>query len=199
VPASAVENVIIDLYKQKVFKRGVMKMQLFGRPDHKNHSLVVPGTSQKCARNRPQCISQKCARNRPQCILVTGGAGYIGSHTCVALLEAGHVVTVVDNLCNSKMQTIDRIKQITKKDLTFYQKDVTDEAAVDTIFSNHSFDGIIHFAGFKAVGESVEFPLKYYYNNTVSTMVLAKYCLKYGVKQFVFSSSATVYGCCVII
>jgi UDP-glucose 4-epimerase len=169
-------------------------MQLFGRPDHKNHSLVVPGTSQKCARNRPQCISQKCARNRPQCILVTGGAGYIGSHTCVALLEAGHVVTVVDNLCNSKMQTIDRIKQITKKDLTFYQKDVTDEAAVDTIFSNHSFDGIIHFAGFKAVGESVELPLKYYYNNTVSTMVLAKYCLKYGVKQFVFSSSATVYG-----
>ncbi|MGB4504085.1 MAG: SDR family NAD(P)-dependent oxidoreductase, partial [Syntrophaceticus sp.] len=107
-------------------------------------------------------------------ILVTGGAGYIGSHTCVALLETGHVVTVVDNLCNSKMQTIDRIKQITKKDLTFYQKDVTDNEAVDTIFSNHSFDGIIHFAGFKAVGESVEFPLKYYYNNTVSTMVLAK-------------------------
>jgi FlaA1/EpsC-like NDP-sugar epimerase len=130
VPASAVENVIIDLYKQKVFKRGVKKMQIFGRPDHKNHSLVVPGTSQKCARNRPQRI------------LVTGGAGYIGSHTCVALLEAGHVVTVVDNLCNSKIQTIDRIKQITKKDLTFYQKDVTDEAAVDAIFSNHSFDCI---------------------------------------------------------
>jgi UDP-glucose 4-epimerase len=127
-------------------------------------------------------------------ILVTGGAGYIGSHICVALLEAGHTVTVVDNLCNSKIQTIDRIKQITKKDLTFYQEDVTDEATVDSIFSEHSFDGVIHFAGFKAVGESVELPLKYYYNNTVSTMVLAKYCLKYGVRQFVFSSLATVYG-----
>lgn len=127
-------------------------------------------------------------------ILVTGGAGYIGSHTCVALLEAGHTVTVVDNLCNSKLQAIDKIKQITQQDLAFYQKDVTDEVAVEAIFAGHSFDGVIHFAGFKAVGESVEFPLKYYYNNTVSTMVLAKYCLKYGVKQFVFSSSATVYG-----
>jgi len=127
-------------------------------------------------------------------ILVTGGAGYIGSHTSVVLLEAGHEVTIVDNLSNSKIETIDRIKQITKKELIFYQEDVTDEAAVDAIFSRHSFDGVIHFAGFKAVGESVEFPLKYYYNNTVSTMVLAKYCLKYGVKQFVFSSSATVYA-----
>ena len=127
-------------------------------------------------------------------ILVTGGAGYIGSHTCVALLEAGHKVIVADNLCNSKAETIDKIKQITGKDATFYKIDVTDEAAVDSIFSKHKIDGIIHFAGLKAVGESVEKPLAYYYNNLVSTMVLAKACSKYGVKRFVFSSSATVYG-----
>ena len=106
-------------------------------------------------------------------ILVTGGAGYIGSHTCVALLEAGHTVIVADNLCNSKAETIDRIEQITNKKVTFYQIDVTDEKGLDTIFSNHKIDGIIHFAGLKAVGESVEKPLAYYYNNTVCTMVLA--------------------------
>jgi UDP-glucose 4-epimerase len=127
-------------------------------------------------------------------ILVTGGAGYIGSHTCVALLEAGHKVIVADNLCNSKAETIEQVKQITNKGLTFYKLDVTDEAALDTIFDKHLIDGIIHFAGLKAVGESVEKPLAYYYNNTVSTMVLAKACQKYGVKRFVFSSSATVYG-----
>ena len=127
-------------------------------------------------------------------ILVTGGAGYIGSHTCVALLEAGHTVIVADNLCNSRAETIDRVEQITNKGITFYKIDVTDEKAVDTIFDNHSIDGIIHFAGLKAVGESVEKPLAYYYNNTVSTMVLCGACLKHGVKQFVFSSSATVYG-----
>ncbi len=127
-------------------------------------------------------------------ILVTGGAGYIGSHTCVALLEAGHTVIVADNLCNSKAEALDKVKQITNKEITFYQIDVTDEEAVDTIFSNHDLDGVIHFAGLKAVGESVEKPLVYYYNNLVSTMVLAKACLKYGVNRFVFSSSATVYG-----
>ncbi len=127
-------------------------------------------------------------------ILVTGGAGYIGSHTCVALLEAGYTVVVADNLCNSKKETIDRVEQIAGKKVTFYKIDVTDEQAVDTIFSTHNIDGIIHFAGLKAVGESVAKPLDYYYNNTVSTMVLAKACLKYGVKRFVFSSSATVYG-----
>jgi UDP-glucose 4-epimerase len=132
--------------------------------------------------------------NNPMIILVTGGAGYIGSHTCVALLEAGHTVIVADNLCNSKAETIDRIEQITGKKITFYQIDVTDEKAVDTIFSNHYIDGIIHFAGLKAVGESVEKPLAYYYNNTVSTMVLCQACRKYGVKRLVFSSSATVYG-----
>ena len=127
-------------------------------------------------------------------ILVTGGAGYIGSHTCVALLQAGHRVTVADNLCNSKAGAIERIKQITNKEVTFYRIDVTDEKAVERVFAGHEIDGVIHFAGLKAVGESVEKPLEYYYNNTVSTMVLAKLCLKYGVGRFVFSSSATVYG-----
>ena len=127
-------------------------------------------------------------------ILVTGGAGYIGSHTCVALLEAGHTVFVIDNLCNSKAEVIDKIKKITNKEITFYKVDVTNEAAVDDIFSKHSIDGVIHFAGLKAVGESVEKSLEYYYNNLVSTMVLLKICKRYGIKKFVFSSSATVYG-----
>ncbi len=127
-------------------------------------------------------------------ILVTGGAGFIGSHTCVALLEAGYSVIVADNLSNSKAETLDRVKKITGKDVTFYQVDVTVAAAVEQILANHSIDGIIHFAGFKAVAESVAKPLAYYYNNLVSTMVLARACRKYGVHRFVFSSSATVYG-----
>ena len=127
-------------------------------------------------------------------VLVTGGAGYIGSHTCVALLEAGHEVVVADNLCNSRAETIDKIKQITEREVAFYRIDVTDERAVDEIFAKHNFDGVLHFAGLKAVGESVAKPLQYYYNNLVCTMVLIKACLKYGVKKFVFSSSATVYG-----
>jgi len=127
-------------------------------------------------------------------ILVTGGAGYIGSHTCVALLEEGHTVIIADNLCNSKAQTIDKIKQITNKEVTFYQIDVTDEKALEAIFLNHSIDGVIHFAGLKAVGESSVKPSEYYYNNLVSTMVLSKLCIKYHVKKIVFSSSATVYG-----
>ncbi len=127
-------------------------------------------------------------------ILVTGGAGYIGSHTCVELLNNNHTVLVADNLCNSKADTIDKIKQITKKEIAFHIIDVTDEATVETIFANHKIDGVIHFAGFKAVGESVEKPLTYYYNNLLSTMVIAKLCLKYNVNKFVFSSSATVYG-----
>jgi len=127
-------------------------------------------------------------------ILVTGGAGYIGSHTCVALLDAGHTVIVVDNLSNSKFETVEKLKQITKKDVAFYQVDVTNEIEIDTIFSNHEIDGVIHFAGFKAVGESAEKPLTYYYNNLVSTMILIQACQKYGVRKFVFSSSATVYG-----
>ena len=127
-------------------------------------------------------------------ILVAGGAGYIGTHTCVALLEAGHLVVIVDNLVNSKAEAVDKVEQITGKEVTFYKADVTYEAAVDSIFSAHRIDGVIHFAGLKAVGESVARPLEYYYNNIVSTMVLTRACLKHGVGKFVFSSSATVYG-----
>ncbi|MGI6727968.1 MAG: UDP-glucose 4-epimerase GalE [Anaerovoracaceae bacterium] len=127
-------------------------------------------------------------------VLVTGGIGYIGTHTCVALLEAGHTVIIADNLYNSKIESLDEIKKITGQETTFYNIDITDEAAVNSIFSTHQIDGVIHFAGYKAVGESVEKPLEYYYNNLVSTMILSKVCLKYNVNKFVFSSSATVYG-----
>lgn len=127
-------------------------------------------------------------------ILVTGGAGYIGTHTCVELLNAGHEVIVVDNLCNSRKESLDQVKRITGKEVLFYQVDVTEVQAVEKIFRSHEINGVIHFAGLKAVGESVEKPLSYYYNNLVSTMVLAKICLKYQVHKFVFSSSATVYG-----
>ncbi|MGM0777911.1 MAG: UDP-glucose 4-epimerase GalE [Bacillota bacterium] len=127
-------------------------------------------------------------------ILVTGGAGYIGSHTCVALLEAGHSIIIADNLSNSKSETVMKIMDIANKEVNFYEIDVTDAEAVDIIFRNYKIDGVIHFAGLKAVGESVEKHLEYYYNNIVSTMVLTKACQKYGVNRFVFSSSATVYG-----
>jgi UDP-glucose 4-epimerase len=127
-------------------------------------------------------------------ILVTGGAGYIGSHTCVSLMEAGASVIVADNLCNSSVITLKRVEQLAGKNIIFYEIDVTDEAAVEQIFRTHHIDSIIHFAGLKAVGESVVMPLQYYYNNIVSTMVLAKVAQKYGVNRFIFSSSATVYG-----
>jgi UDP-glucose 4-epimerase len=127
-------------------------------------------------------------------ILVTGGTGYIGSHTCVSLLEKGHSVVIADNLCNSKIETVDRIKQITNKDLDFCLVDVTNPAAVEEIFCRYPIDGVIHFAGLKAVGESVANPLRYYYNNTVGTMVLVEACLKHHIRKFIFSSSATVYG-----
>jgi len=127
-------------------------------------------------------------------ILVTGGNGYIGSHTCVALLEAGHSVIVADNLYNSKLETIDKIKEISGKNSIFYEIDVTQKDAVDSIFAAHQIDGVIHFAGLKSVGESVNKPLDYYYNNIVSTVELSRACLKYGVEKFIFSSSATVYG-----
>ena len=127
-------------------------------------------------------------------ILVTGGAGYIGSHTCVSLLEAGHEVIVADNLSNSRVEVLDRIKELTNREVIFYQDDVTDQKAVEKIFISQPIEGIVHFAGFKAVGESVEKPLDYYYNNVVSTIVLAGACQKYGVHKFIFSSSCTVYG-----
>ena len=127
-------------------------------------------------------------------ILVTGGAGYIGSHTCVELLNNNYEVLVVDNLCNSNKESLNRVKTITGKEVTFYQQDILDEAALAGIFSQHKIDAVIHFAGLKAVGESVEKPLEYYQNNLTGTLVLLKVMRDFKVKNFVFSSSATVYG-----
>lgn len=127
-------------------------------------------------------------------ILVTGGLGFIGSHTAVELINSNHEVIIADNLINSKLEVLDRISEITGVKPMFHQVDVTEADKVEPIFQAHPIDGVIHFAGLKAVGESVAKPLKYYYNNLVSTMVLSRFCLKYGVDKFVFSSSATVYG-----
>ena len=127
-------------------------------------------------------------------ILVTGGLGYIGSHTVVELLETNNEVIIIDNLINSDIKTLDRIKEITNKDVTFYNFDVRDEIKLDTIFNNHKIDSVIHFASLKAVGESVEKPLDYYDNNLISAINLIKIMQKHNVNNFVFSSSATVYG-----
>ncbi len=127
-------------------------------------------------------------------ILVSGGTGYIGSHTCVELLQAGHSVVIADNLCNSQIDVVDKIEKISGIRPDFFEIDVTDEGKTEELFQKYSFDGVIHFAGLKAVGESVGKPLEYYFNNLVSTIVLSKLCLKYNVVRFVFSSSATVYG-----
>ena len=127
-------------------------------------------------------------------VLVTGGAGYIGSHTCVELLNAGYEVVVVDNLCNSSREALARVEEITGKCGTFYEKDLLDRDAVENIFEKESIDCVIHFAGLKAVGESVHKPLEYYYNNVTGTLILCDVMRKHGVKSLVFSSSATVYG-----
>lgn len=127
-------------------------------------------------------------------ILVTGGLGYIGSHTVVELLNEGYEVVVVDNLYNSSRDVYDKIKTITGKDFTFYEEDVCIEKKLDEIFSKERPDGVIHFAAYKAVGESVEKPIMYYENNLISTMKLCKVMKKYDCNVFVFSSSATVYG-----
>ncbi|HEY5586949.1 MAG TPA: UDP-glucose 4-epimerase GalE [Ruminiclostridium sp.] len=127
-------------------------------------------------------------------VLVTGGAGYIGSHTCVELLESGYEVIVVDNLCNSKEIALERVKKITGKDIKFYQINVLDKDELEKVFLNEEIDSVIHFAGLKAVGESVAIPLKYYHNNLTGTFILCELMQKYGVKDLVFSSSATVYG-----
>ena len=127
-------------------------------------------------------------------ILVAGGLGYIGSHTVVALIEAGYSVVIADNLSNSKYEVLGTLQQMTNEHIPFYQIDVTDERAVDHLFENDSIEGVIHFAGYKAVGESVAQPLTYYQNNLLSTITLANVCKRFNVKKFVFSSSATVYG-----
>ena len=127
-------------------------------------------------------------------VLVTGGAGYIGSHTCVELLEKGFGVVVIDNLVNSSAKAIERVEQITGKHVDFYENDVRDRAALDRIFEKHDISCAIHFAGLKAVGESVAMPLEYYDNNLFSTVTLCEAMRDHGVKNIVFSSSATVYS-----
>ncbi len=127
-------------------------------------------------------------------ILVTGGAGYIGSHTCVELLNEGYEVVVVDNLCNSSEEALHRVEKITGKKVTFYKADLLDKEALEKIFEKENIDSVIHFAGLKAVGESVRKPLEYYHNNITGTLILCDVMRQHGVKNMVFSSSATVYG-----
>ena len=127
-------------------------------------------------------------------ILVTGGAGYIGSHTCVELLNAGHEITVVDNLCNSSEKSLDAVKEITGKNFKFYKVDLLDKDALMKVFDENEFDSVIHFAGLKAVGESVSMPIEYYHNNMTGTFNLVDAMRKHNVFSIVFSSSATVYG-----
>lgn len=127
-------------------------------------------------------------------ILVTGGCGFIGSHTCVELLNAGKEVVIVDNLYNSKIEVLDSIKSITGKTCDFYKVDINDESGLREVFSKHKIDAVIHFAGLKAVGESVEKPREYYSNNISGTLTLLKVMNEFNCKSIVFSSSATVYG-----
>ncbi len=127
-------------------------------------------------------------------ILVTGGAGYIGSHTCLELLASGYDVVVVDNLCNSRKEGLRRVEEITGKQVTFYEMDLRDTDGLHEIFLEHAIESVIHFAGLKAVGESVRMPLHYYSNNIAATLGLCQVMEEFGVKNIVFSSSATVYG-----
>lgn len=127
-------------------------------------------------------------------ILVTGGAGYIGSHTCVELLNEGYDVVVMDNLYNSSEKALDRVEQITGKKVTFYKTDMLDREGVKEIFDKENIDAVIHFAGLKAVGESVRKPIEYYMNNMTGTLILCDEMRNHGVKNIIFSSSATVYG-----
>ena len=127
-------------------------------------------------------------------ILVTGGAGYIGSHCCVELLDAGYDVVVLDNLCNSSEESLVRVREITGKDLVFHGVDLRDADGVESVFSTHRFDAVLHFAGLKAVAESAQIPLAYYHNNLAGTTILLEAMQRHGVRSLVFSSSATVYG-----
>lgn len=127
-------------------------------------------------------------------ILVTGGAGFIGSHTVVELLNKNEDIIIVDNFINSKPEVLDKIKQITNKDFKFYEVDLLDEAKLEKVFKENEIEAVIHFAGLKAVGESVEKPIEYYHNNITGTLVLLKLMKRYNCKKIIFSSSATVYG-----
>ena len=139
-------------------------------------------------------IEVKKKGNDEMKILVTGGAGFIGSHTAVELLNDGYEIAVLDNLCNSNIKALERVKEITGKTFNFYEVDLLDYDATDKVFKNEKFDAVIHFAGLKAVGESVEKPLLYYHNNITGTLNLLDIMRKNGVFNIVFSSSATVYG-----
>ncbi len=127
-------------------------------------------------------------------ILVTGGAGYIGSHTCVELLNAGYEIVVLDNLCNSSEKGLDAVRELTGKDFPFYKADMLDKDEMEKVFEENKIDAVIHFAGLKAVGESTQIPITYYHNNITGTMHLLQLMEKYDVNNIVFSSSATVYG-----
>ena len=127
-------------------------------------------------------------------ILVTGGAGFIGSHTCVELRDAGYDIAIIDNFSNSKPESLNRIRKITGKDFKFYEADLLDREAVEKIFDENDIEAVIHFAGLKAVGESVSIPIRYYHNNITSTLILCDVMKEHEVKKLVFSSSATVYG-----
>lgn len=127
-------------------------------------------------------------------ILVTGGTGYIGSHTCVELMQAGYDVCIVDNFCNSKPEALNRIEKLTGKRPVFYEVDLLDREGLEKVFEENKIDAVIHFAGLKAVGESVRIPIRYYHNNITGTLILCDVMAKYGCKKIVFSSSATVYG-----
>ena len=127
-------------------------------------------------------------------ILITGGAGYIGSHTCVELLNAGYEIIVVDSFSNSKPEVLKRIQEITNKKFKFYKLDILDKTALEKVFSENKIEAVIHFAGLKAVSESVQIPISYYHNNITGTLILCEVMKKHNVKKMVFSSSATVYG-----
>ena len=127
-------------------------------------------------------------------ILVTGGAGFIGSHTCVELINAGHDIVIVDNLYNSCVEAVKRIEKITGKNVKFYEVDLLDREGLNAIFDKEDIDSVIHFAGYKAVGESVRKPIEYYYNNITGTLILCDVMRNHGCKSIVFSSSATVYA-----
>ena len=129
-----------------------------------------------------------------QTILVTGGAGYIGSHTTIELIKAGYEVVIIDNLNNSKYEAVKRVEKIVNKKITFYENDILDKDALRKIFKNHKIDAVINFAGYKAVGESVEKPLEYYDNNIGGLISLVSVMREFNCKNLVFSSSATVYG-----
>ena len=127
-------------------------------------------------------------------ILITGGSGYIGSHTCIELINAGYKVIVVDNLCNSSIESIKRVEKLSDSNISFHKVDVRDKGALTRVFKQYSIDGVIHLAGLKAVGESVENPIEYYDTNVSGTFVLAEVMREFSCKTIVFSSSATVYG-----